>query len=125
MERVQIVALAVGGHGAQQIAEQMVALARMSTKSSSASSKVAAAPCWIAATVTDVIWHLHANVTRNHRCPTLPDLCEAVAEWLNAASPWPSHLRQRQVQPAVMSLDKAAQLPSSYVRKPRCCNPWL
>lgn len=32
---------------------------------------------------------LHANVTRNHQHQTLEDLCEAVAIFLDAASPWP------------------------------------
>lgn len=36
---------------------------------------------------------LHANVTRNHRHRELWSLCEAVAAWLNAASPWPSSQR--------------------------------
>jgi transposase len=35
------------------------------------------------------LWQdLHANVTRNHRHQTLESLCEAVSQYLNAASPW-------------------------------------
>jgi transposase len=53
---------------------------------------------------------LHANVTRNHRCGTLQELCEAVASWLNAASPWPSRLRERDTEPepASAEIDQAA-----------------
>jgi transposase len=40
------------------------------------------------------LWQdLHANVTRNHRHTNLVDLCQAVAVWLNSASPWPSSRR--------------------------------
>lgn len=39
------------------------------------------------------LWQdLHANVTRNHRHTNLDDLCGAVAQWLDAASPWPARL---------------------------------
>jgi transposase len=51
---------------------------------------------------------LHANVTRNHRCSTLEQLCEAVAAWLNAATPWPSRLRERQTESVTAQLAKAA-----------------
>lgn len=35
------------------------------------------------------LWQdLHANVTRNHRFPTMEDLCEAVARWLNSIHSW-------------------------------------
>jgi transposase len=40
------------------------------------------------------LWQdLHANVTRNHRHASLLSLCSAVAEWLDAATPWPSSKR--------------------------------
>jgi transposase len=40
------------------------------------------------------LWQdLHANVTRNHRHTNLLDLCQAVAAWLDNASPWPSSMR--------------------------------
>ena len=36
------------------------------------------------------LWReLHANVTRNHRCPTLPELLQRVAAFLRHASPYP------------------------------------
>jgi transposase len=36
------------------------------------------------------LWReLHANVTRNHRCATLPDLLRRVAAFLRRASPYP------------------------------------
>ncbi len=35
------------------------------------------------------LWQdLHANVTRNHRFPTMEALCEAVARWLNCVKWW-------------------------------------
>jgi transposase len=35
------------------------------------------------------LWQdLHANVTRNHRFPTMEALCEAVARWLNSVKWW-------------------------------------
>jgi len=40
------------------------------------------------------LWQdLHAAVTRNHRHTNMLDLCQAVAAWLNNASPWPSSKR--------------------------------
>ena len=40
------------------------------------------------------LWQdLHANVTRNHRHTNLGDLCQAVAAWLDSASPWPPSRR--------------------------------
>jgi transposase len=51
---------------------------------------------------------LHANVTRNHRCSTLQQLCEAVAAWLNAATPWPWRLRETEPQPAALLIGEAA-----------------
>ena len=46
------------------------------------------------------LWQdLHANVTRNHRHGTLISLCEAVARWLDAVSPWPSSKRAAEPKP--------------------------
>ena len=40
------------------------------------------------------LWQdLHADVTRNHKHSNMLDLCQAVAAWLNSASPWPSSKR--------------------------------
>lgn len=46
------------------------------------------------------LWQdLHANVTRNHRHRSLPSLCEAVARWLDGASPWPASKRTAEPKP--------------------------
>jgi putative transposase len=39
--------------------------------------------------VERVWWHLHEEVTRNHRCPTMDDLIGMVRDWLAADSTFP------------------------------------
>src|SRR5262245_29139753 len=36
-----------------------------------------------------VWWHLHEEVTRNHRCPTMDDLIDMVRDWLAADATFP------------------------------------
>jgi putative transposase len=36
-----------------------------------------------------VWWHLHEEVTRNHRCPTMADLLDMVRDWLAADATFP------------------------------------
>ncbi len=50
---------------------------------------------------------LHANVTRNHRYTTLEALCQAVAAWLDAASPWPASKRASTAQPCLTAAESA------------------
>ena len=46
-------------------------------------------PCSPKHNAIERFWQdLHANVTRNHKHADLPSLCGAVAEYLDAASPW-------------------------------------
>ena len=62
------------------------------------------------------LWQdLHANVTRNHRHTHMVDLCQAVAAWLDSASPWPSSKRPpttpRQIRPISARPSKTAPIP--------------
>lgn len=34
-------------------------------------------------------WHLHENITRNHRCGTMDELLDLVFDWLDARCPFP------------------------------------
>lgn len=55
------------------------------------------------------LWQaLHANVTRNHRCNTFDQLCANVAAWLNAATPWPSRLREHKTESVPARVAEAA-----------------
>ena len=57
------------------------------------------------------LWQdLHANVTRNHRHRTLSSLCPAVADWLDAASPWPSTKRAAEPQPRGLAQRSTSRL---------------
>lgn len=64
------------------------------------------------------VWlDLHANVTRNHRCPDLQALCVAVATYLNHVSPWTkdaNHARPplRAIASSLKHRNTAIQAPS-------------
>ena len=66
------------------------------------------------------LWQdLHANVTRNHKHTKLVDLCQAVAVWLDAASPWPLRLRP----PTLRERDAAKRRARKKTAVPRIACP--